>query len=331
MDFNLFKFYDRAGNFIRFKRTSKINFEVSSLNNKFLVLGTWMEPQFIPDKYIVSLETKSNNETLEKKVSLIKQRWTDFSLMEPFDYINLDIFCLESGQCVFSQKNISYFSDLTITASTMRHLGNYKNNKKLIPVTGWVNHQMTVKSDNSQQSIISQAKQERNQRLLGYLQKKINFTFEGNQNKEAQLHFYKQLSKISQESENKIVYLSDPYFLCGKLDENLYQLLFRTFMENPNVSYRILTHKILKNQNDKVIPTLKVIRSFEPRLSNIQIKQFPNNPYHDRWMCSDSAETGFSNSLNNFKRGVIFYPTANFFYKISENLWNQSVAEDIEL
>lgn len=332
---NIFKFYDRAGNVIVLRPDPKISFEIHSLNDQLIVLGTWMNSKFIPNEYIATIESWAYNEILEKRSRLITERWTDFVLNEPFEYINLEVFRLDDGQCVFSQKHISYFSNFSISTSVSHEIGSFVKQKIIYPILGY--SQETQKIIRNSASLaspitpITQIRKERRNSLAQHFKNTVNRTFDNSEKEEAIRYFYLILKTVCDSSKNNVVYISDPYLFSGMLDVSLYQCIIKIFLEYPNITFRLLTHKLdILNQDDGN-PSLKIFRSVKPKLNNVNIKQCSGNLFHDRWICNESMEIGISNSLNNFKLGVVFYPTSNHYIKISNRVWNSSLDQEEKL
>ena len=328
LDVNLFKFFDRIGNFIHFKNSTNLKIDFQLINDKLFVLGIWIPSTLTPDEYMATLESWKNDEIIEKKICPIKGRWTDFFLRESFEFLNLEIFRLSDGKCIYAQKHISFFTSLTITTCAQQQIGSFQDKKCPRPITGLIKRVVSHISD-SQHSLTTTIKKERKHKMIRASKSEFNFAFRGEQKEEAFKHLYTELNYMCSDSQGKTVYISDPYLFSGRLDEELYVVLARIFLQYPDITFRLLTHRLDErsslNENSlssQEIFTLKKFRSIEPRLRNVFYKQCKDNPFHDRWICSENREVGISNSLNNFKRGVVFYPATNYFYRISQSLWN---------
>ncbi|HJI94484.1 MAG TPA: hypothetical protein OIM53_07085 [Sutterellaceae bacterium] len=326
LDVNLFTFLDRIGNLILFKKLSDQKIDYQLISDRHFVLGMWMPKTFTPNEYVATLESWKNDEMIEKQICSIKERWTDFTLRESFEFLNLEIFRVSDGQCIYSQKHISFFTDLMISTSVQRPLGNF-GDKKHHPIIGWVKQNVSFTS-NSKRSLITEIKKERKRKMLRISEAKFNFAFRGEQKEEAFKHLYKELEYMCCDSRTKIVYISDPYFFSGRLEDELYVVLARIFLQYPDITFRLLTHRLDDSlsfnnpSSSHEIFTVKKFHSIEPKLQNVFYKQCSDNSFHDRWICSENREVGISNSLNNFKRGVVFYPTTNYFYSISQSIWD---------
>lgn len=334
LSINVFKFYDRVGNVIVLQPDPEISIEICSLNDRLIVVGAWMNSEFIPNKYLVTIESWAYNEILEKRSRLISDRWTDFVLNEPFEYINLEVFRLRDGQCVFSQKHISYFSNFSISTSITKRLGWFVKQKVSYPIHGYSSHKTEKTIFNSASSanpLITQIRKERRNFLSRHLKNTVSKTFNNSEKDDAMRYFYHILKTACENSKDDVVYISDPYLLCGMLESSLYQYILRIFFEYPNITFRLLTHKLENPEQHNENPSLKILRSVRPKLNNVYIKQCSGNLFHDRWICNENMEIGISNSLNNLKLGVVFYPTSNYYIKISKRLWNASQDQEEKL
>ena len=330
---NIFKFYDRVGNVIILQPDPEVSIEIHSLNDRLVVLGTWMNSKFIPNEYLATIESWAYNEILEKRSCLITERWTDFVLNEPFEYINLEVFRLRDGQCVFSQKHISYFSNFQISTSTSYELGKFVKQKDVHSIIGCLHRTQKIVRNpaSSAPPLIAQFRKERKKFLSQHFRNSVNATFNSSEKEDAIRYFSRILKTMCDDSKDNVVYISDPYLFSGMLDVSLYKCILRIFYEYPDITFRLLTHKLADSYEDDESPSLKTFRSVEPKLNNVYIKQCSGNLFHDRWICNESSEIGISNSLNNFKLGVVFYPTSNYYTKISKRLWDSSLDREEKL
>ena len=241
---------------------------------------------------------------------------------EPFDYINLEVFRLRDGQCVFSQKHISYFSNFQISTSTSQELGRFVKQKAVHPIIGCPQRTEKIVRNpvSSATPLIAQFRKERKKFLSQHFRNSVNATFNSSEKEDAIRYFSRILKTVCDNSKDNIVYISDPYLFSGMLDLALYTCILRIFYEYPTITFRLLAHKLENDENS----SLDTFRSALPKLKNVYIKQCSGNLFHDRWICNEISEIGISNSLNNFKLGVVFYPTSNYYTKISKRLWDSA-------
>lgn len=328
LDFNVIKFYDRIGNLLIFTNHKDISADIICINDHFCVLGVWMKSKFKPNQYIATIEAWIFNEIIEKKICVLQDRWTDLRFSQNFDFLNIEIFRLKDGMCVFSQRHIAFIKELSFNFSTLSYFGKFTNKRITQPVFGFSRGtQRQVKI--SEISPITKFQHERYGKQKQRNKANHCMAFRPGPDSDAINYFCKEFERICEGSKEKIIYLAEPYILSGKLHENLYIGLIKIFLKYSDVEFRILTHrpKLIDDGDTQTIgaqnvPSLSILRSVTPKLTHVHIRLFDDNPFHDRWICSENDEIGFSNSLNNFKRGVVFFDTYDYFFQLSKQFWN---------
>lgn len=168
----------------------------------------------------------------------------------------------------------------------------------------------------------------RNKYVNEYTNNKLLSTFNGFKGqdfKEAEQYFQKLLKEIST-TENQYIYIADAYFLSAEFNIRRFINYIDIFATVQDKEVRILTcnevlpkslKKFIKNNKSHLFSNIKI-------KSIIELSQKDNkklSAFHDRWIASDVSEYGFTNSLNNFEKGVSFFKSLKHYYEEAEHLW----------
>ena len=329
VEINLFYMIDRVGNVLHFKEIESINFSIFHQNDKFLTFSVAMNKLFIPEKYIASIEVKSFDDVILKESFIIKERFKDFELQDEDYDICIEIYEVDTGRCVFS-KNFSYIKEISLNMHVIGEEVVFNDSKgnKIHSIQKYNNQNILTKSK-ERSSLIVKYQQYRSKFVREYNNFKLLSTFKGFKGqmyKDAEQYFQKLLKKIST-TETKYIYIADPYFLSAEFDIRRFINYIDIFATIQDKEVRILTcnevlpknlKKFIKNNKSHLFANIKIKSVIE--LSKRNNKKL--SAFHDRWLASEIGEYGFTNSLNNFDKGVSFFKSSKHYFEESENLWN---------
>ncbi|MGE4384458.1 MAG: hypothetical protein AB7E39_01145 [Endomicrobiaceae bacterium] len=346
---DLYYMIDRVGNIIYFKEIDEIDISVIHQNDAFITLGVEIFGGFIKSKYTGIIEVKSFDDVIIKKSFLINERFIDFILQDEDYNIKIDIYNTLSGECVFS-RNFRFIKEI--------HLNTKIINDSILEIVndnGTVLKKISLKTTGTKSliknkhSYITDLQKNRQ----GYVHKIIereNLKFiRFNKKNEAMTHLCNLITKMANNAQNgEYIYLADPYFLqtAGIIKLIDYMDIFNAAA---SIQFRIIcTHDIIENDLKNFIKrnknhifnnvTIKSIYQKRKGTSgyiyiidnNGSIKMDSSgNPiiavrdsFHDRWISCKNEEYGFTNSINNFKKGVSFFKSLKHYFLEAEALWN---------
>jgi len=346
---DLYYMIDRIGNLVHFKEIEELIVAIMHQNDNFITLGFEIFDGFIENKYIGTIEVKSFDDVILKESFSINNRFIDFPLQDEDYNIFVEVYNKESGKCVFSH-NFIFIKEITLSS----HILN-SSTLEIVSQNGTIHKTIPLKTTgsksviNSNHSNIINLQSYRNT----YTNKIINeesLQFVPFKTKpEAINHLCKQITKMADSFQNpKYIYLADPYFLrtVGKITLPNYLDIFNSAS---SIELRILcTYNEIENdlksfiQNNKnhIFNNITMKSIYQKRKdANGYLyelnddgtqKQDPagnlifavRDSFHDRWIACINEENGFTNSINNFEKGVSFFKSLKHYYTEAETLWN---------
>lgn len=327
-EINLFYLIDRVGNLLHFKEIDNIEISIFHQNEKFLTFSTSMQNNFKPNKYIANIEVKSYDDIILKESFIIKERFKDYELQDEDYNIRVEIYDIETGACVYFN-NFIYIKAISLNMNMLGEeiIFNDAKGNKIHSIQRYSKQDVSTVTKN-QPSTIIQYQQARTKFVREYDKFKLLSTFKGfkGQNyKEAEQYFQKLLKEISN-TENNYIYIADPYFLSAEFDIRRFINYINIFAAVQDKEVRILTcnevlpkslKNFIKNNKSHLFSNITIKSILE--LSEKDKKKL--SAFHDRWIASDISEYGFTNSLNNFEKGVSFFKSLKHYYEEAEYLW----------
>ncbi|DAA97751.1 TPA: hypothetical protein CPT96_12260 [Candidatus Gastranaerophilales bacterium HUM_10] len=319
---------DRIGNVLHFEEISDLTVSIFHQNDKFLTFSVSMKNEFTPNKYIANIEASSYDDIILKENFIIKERFTDFELQDEDYNINIEIFEISTGKCVYSN-NLAFVKELSLNMNILGREIVFKDEKgnKIHSIQEYGKQETSTVKTHEKSDII-QYQMARNKYVNEYTNNKLLSTFNGFKGqdfKEAEQYFQKLLKEIST-TENQYIYIADAYFLSAEFNIRRFINYIDIFATVQDKEVRILTcnevlpkslKKFIKNNKSHLFSNIKI-------KSIIELSQKDNkklSAFHDRWIASDVSEYGFTNSLNNFEKGVSFFKSLKHYYEEAEHLW----------
>lgn len=330
-EINLLYLIDRIGNILHFKEISDIAVSIFHQNNKFLTFSTSMKNGFIPNKYIAKIEVKSYDDIILKECFIIDERFKDFKLQDEDYNINIEIYEINTGECVFCN-NFVFIKSISLNMNIPGREIIFRDEKgnKIHSIQEHGAQETSTVTTHEKSNIISY-QLAREKYVREYNKYKLLSTFKGFKGKfykEAEQYFQNLLKEIAN-TDSKYIYIADPYFLSAEFNIRRFINYMNIFAAVQNKEVRILTcnkefpkslKKFRKNNKNKFFSNIKIKSIIE--LSKKDKKELSS--FHDRWIASDKDEYGFTNSLNNFEKGVSFFKSLKHYYEEAEYLWQIS-------
>ncbi len=327
-EINLLYLIDRIGNIVHFEEINDVEVSIFHQNDKFLTFSVSMRNGFTPDKYMANIEVSSYDDIILKESFIIKERFTDFELQDEDYNINIEIFEISTGKCVYSN-NLIFVKELSLNMNILGREIVFKDEKgnKIHSIQEYGTRETSTIKTHEKSNII-QLQLAREKYVSEYNKFKLLSTFKGfkGQNfKEAEQYFQKILKELST-TKNQYVYIADPYFLSAEFNIRRFINYIDIFATVQDKEVRILTcnevlpkslKKFIKNNKSHLFSNIKIKSILE--LSQKDNKKL--SAFHDRWIASDISEYGFTNSLNNFEKGVSFFKSLKHYYEEAEYLW----------
>ncbi len=328
---NLSYLIDRIGNILHFKEISDVAVSIFHQNNRFITFSTSMKNGFIPNKYIAKIEVKSYDDIILKKSFIINERFKDFELQDEDYNINIEIYEISTGKCVLSN-NFAFVKAISLNMSILGREIVFKdeNGNKIHSIQEYGAQETSTVTTHEKSNIISY-QLAREKYVREYNKYRLLSTFKGFKGKfykEAEKYFQDLLKEIAN-TDSKYIYIADPYFLSAEFNIRRFINYMNIFATVQHKEVRILTcnkelpkslKKFRKNNKNKIFSNIKIKSVIE--LSEKDKKELSS--FHDRWIASDKDEYGFTNSLNNFEKGVSFFKSLKHYYEEAEYLWQIS-------
>lgn len=344
LDVNLYNLIDRVGNILHFIDVHEIDVNITHQNNKYITLGFQI---YQKDDYVCNVKVKSYDDLILNKTFIVKDRFFDIELQDSDYKIDVEISNLKTQKCVFKrnfvfigggnpkvhyiknniQQGTGYYSietdrqnlDLSETVSSLEHT------RKL-----WTNNIKRIKDS---EFVRCRNKQDAYTYLIKLLEKTSK-------------------NKGLDESFPEYIYLMDPYLFCDVAIADYISILNSI----KNIEFRLMGCR-------KNIPSFlkEHIKKDQYRFQNIKIKLFclkskdkkgqyeyildkktkrfklddngnkifkTDETFHDRWIATKNIEYGFTNSINNFQKGVSFFKSYEHYFNEAEELWNTNADQD---
>ncbi|DAA88417.1 TPA: hypothetical protein CPT87_05005 [Candidatus Gastranaerophilales bacterium HUM_5] len=330
-EINLLYLIDRIGNILHFKEINDVAVSIFHQNDKFLTFSVSMKNRFIPDKYIAKIEVKSYDDIILKESFVINERFKDFELQDEDYNINIEIYEINTGECVFCN-NFVFLKTISLNMSIPGREIIFRDEKgnKIHSIQEYGVRETSTVTTHEKSNII-QYQLAREKYVREYNKYKLLSTFKGFKGKlykEAEKYFQELLKEIAN-TDSKYIYIADPYFLSAEFSIRRFINYMNIFATIQHKEVRILTcnkelpkslKKFRKNNKNKIFSNIKIKSIIE--LSEKDKKELSS--FHDRWIASDKSEYGFTNSLNNFEKGVSFFKSLKHYYEEAEYLWQIS-------
>ena len=344
LDVNLYNLIDRVGNILHFVDIHEIDVNITHQNNKYITLGF---QKYKKGDYICNIKVKSYDDLILNQTFRVQEKFYDFELQDADYEIDIEISNLKTEKCVlkrnfvffgggnpkihYIKNNIeqkkSYYSietnkqktELSETVSSLEHT------RKL-----WTNHIKRIK----------------NSEFSRFVKKQDAYPF-----------LVKLLEDISKDKglDNNLpeyIYLMDPYLFCNAGIEDYIGILnsikniefrlmgcrnnipeyLKEYIKNDQYRFKNIRIKLLclkskdkKGQYEYIIDDdTKNIKLDENGNKMFKTKE----TFHDRWIATKNQEYGFTNSINNFQKGVSFFKSYEHYFNESEELWNTCSDKD---
>lgn len=140
------------------------------------------------------------------------------------------------------------------------------------------------------------------------------------------------------------IYLADPYLFC-KLNLTKYINIFNEYNKEglKTIELRLigcqnsipeyLINELRKSPHKYSSIKIKSIRKkktdnngivLPPKIINGKQEYETQETFHDRFIASKHIEYGFTNSINNLRKGVTFFRSFDIYFEDAEELWNIS-------
>lgn len=330
-EINLLYLIDRIGNILHFKEISDVAVSIFHQNDRFITFSTSMKNGFIPNKYIAKIEVKSYDDIILKESFIINERFKDFELQDEDYNINIEIYEISTGKCVLSN-NFAFVKAISLNMSILGREIVFKdeNGNKIHSIQEYGAQETSTVTTHEKSNIISY-QLAREKYVREYNKYRLLTTFKGFKGKfykEAEKYFQDLLKEIAN-TDSKYIYIADPYFLSAEFNIRRFINYMNIFAAIQHKEVRILTcnkelpkslKKFRKNNKNKIFSNIKIKSVIE--LSEKDKKELSS--FHDRWIASDKDEYGFTNSLNNFEKGVSFFKSLKHYYEEAEYLWQIS-------
>ena len=191
---------DRIGNVLHFEEISDLTVSIFHQNDKFLTFSVSMKNEFTPNKYIANIEASSYDDIILKENFIIKERFTDFELQDEDYNINIEIFEISTGKCVYSN-NLAFVKELSLNMNILGREIVFKDEKgnKIHSIQEYGKQETSTVKTHEKSDII-QYQMARNKYVNEYTNNKLLSTFNGFKGqdfKEAEQYFQKLLKEIS--------------------------------------------------------------------------------------------------------------------------------------
>lgn len=350
---NLNYHIDRIGNILEFSQVNEVDVTVSHQNNKFLTIGFKInkkdfDDKFIANKYVANIEVKSASDLILKKAYELRERFIDIDLQDSDNNILVEIYNLNTNKCVY-KRNMKFIGGGNPIVHKMNKYI-FSNPKKYeiqkIPKNYPIN--VEISSIEALRSRWTQIiKREEESEFVRFL---------GNESDKAFDHLLKTVIDMASHKgfEDKLpeyIYVADPYLCCNLGLEKFKKL----FSVSQNYKLSMVEFRFLACQNeipDYLYDEFKNVNTFQLykniKLKVIRKKKFEKNgtekydndntgkkrllteeTFHDRFITTKHIEYGFTNSINNFKKGVSFFRSFDVYFDLAETLWNSDPNNEI--
>ena len=344
LDINLYNMIDRVGNILYFVDIHDIDVNITHQNNRYITLGFQI---YNESNYICNIKVKSYDDLILNKTFEIEDRFVDIELQDSDYIIDIEISNLRTHKCSL-KRNFVFFGGGNPKIHYIKNNMNQNTNYYSIET-------------NKQKSDIPEtiSSLEHTRKLWTNHIKRINDSefsrFNSKQN--GYQYLLKLLEEISKDKglDNNLpeyIYLMDPYLFCNVSIADYISILNSI----KNIEFRLMG---CRNN----IPSFlkEFIKNDQYRFKNIKIKLFclksndkegryeyildektnsfklddngnkifkTNETFHDRWIATKNQEYGFTNSINNFEKGVSFFKSYEHYFNEAEELWNTNTNQD---
>lgn len=343
VDINLDYFIDKVGNVLKFIQVNEVDVVLLHQSEKFITLSfkinkNTFDENYVVNKYVANIEVKSASDIILKKSFEINKRFVDIEIQDSDDNIQLEIFNLNNNKCVY-KRNMYFFGNGTTHSHQVKKdvtSSPYKYNIELIN-----QHPGNEISslENLRTKWTRKIKRKDESEFVRFNDTEKNKAFD---------YLIKTVSDLAKNKglENKqpeYVYIADPYLYCN-VSLNMYLKFINSLSFERDTEFRFIggqnsipeclvkEMKRIQNQYTNII--FKSIRIKEKdQKGNFLTFSLPNGkkeyktkePFHDRFIASKHAEYGFTNSINNFQKGVTFFRSFDVYFEDAEALWNISL------
>ena len=338
LDINLEYFIDKIGNVLKFVQVNEVDVSVVHQNEKIITLGFKInedifDKNYVINKYIVTIEVISASDTILKKSFEINKRFIDIELQDSDDNIHIEIYNLNNNKCVY-KRNMKFWGNGTKIVHQL------KKDITTIP--------NVYKIENLKQNPVFEISSLENTRTkwTRKIKRKDDsefVRFDDTEKYNAYEYLIKTLIntakyKGTEENLPEYIYLADPYLFSG-ISLDLYMKLLNKLN---NIEFRLIGCKdcipefLIKEmqKNKELFKNVKIksIRKRETDESGNLIPPFQTTggkfeyktreTFHDRFIATKHLEYGFTNSINNFRKGVTFFRSFDVYFDDAEELWN---------
>ena len=351
LDINLDYLIDKVGNVLKFIQVDEVDVSVAHHCDYFITLGFKIntdncDKKFVSNKYIVNVEVKSASDLILKRAYEINTKYIDIELQDADNNILIEVYNLNSNKCVY-KRNMKFFGG-----------GNPIIHQIKKDITTTPNQNTIVKLRNNNQEYEISSLENIRTRWTRTIKRKDEsefVRFDDTEKKEAFDYLIKTLKDLAKHKglEDKLpeyIYLVDPYLFCDMSSDDFAKVLsVSTINEFKNIEFRLIgcqnsipehfIDEIIKNPHLYKNVKIKSIRKKEKdTLGNI-LPPFPQPDgsveyktkatFHDRFMATKHIEYGFTNSVNNLKKGVTYFRSFDVYFDDAEALWNAAINNEL--
>lgn len=329
LDVNLYNLIDRIGNVLHFIDINEIDVDIAHQNSKYITLG--FQKYNDTDDYLCNIKVKSYDDLILNKTFEIKKRFEDIKLQDSDYEINIEIINLKTGKCVCKRKMVFWGGGNPKIHYIKNNIEKNKNYYSIETVKQKKTFIESVSSlEHTRKLWTNDLKRKKDLDFLRYSNKQDGYS-----------HLTKLLQDIAKYKglDNytpEYIYLMDPY-LFSSLSEGDYIGILNSVN---NIEFRLMgCYKTIPDELKKIIINNPY------RYKNIKIKLFclksndkkgkyeyladndnkinkTKGTFHDRWIATKNIEYGFTNSINNFQKGVSFFKSYEHYFNEAETLWN---------
>lgn len=344
LDINLEYFIDKVGNVLKFVQVNEVDVAIAHQNDKFITLGfkinqNTFDAEYVQNKYVANIEVRSASDIVLKKSFEIEKRFVDFEMQDIDDNIQIEVFNLSNNRCVY-KRNLKFIANGTSIIHQVKRTPNLVQRR--------YSFEKIKENLNAEIASLENVRTMWTRRIKRKDESEF-VRFDSSEDAKALEYLIKTLKSIAPNKglEDKLpeyIYLADPYLFCN-LGLRKYLDIFNSYnygelkqielrligCQNPIPEY--LINELRKSPHKYSNIKIKSVRKkktdnngiiLPPKIINGKKEYQTQETFHDRFIASKHIEYGFTNSINNLKKGVTFFRSFDIYFEVAEELWNIS-------
>lgn len=344
LDINLEYFIDKVGNVLKFIQVNEVDVSIAHQNDKIITLGfkinqNTFDVEYLQNKYIANIEVKSASDIILKKSFEIEKRFIDLEMQDVDDNIQIEVFNLSNNKCVY-KRNLRFIANGTTIIHQVK--------KELNTIQCKYAFEKTRENPTAEIASLENVRKMWTRRIKRKDESEF-VRFDNFEETEALKYLIKTLKSTAKNKgfEDKLpehIYLADPYLFC-KLNLTKYINIFNEYNKEglKTIELRLigcqnsipeyLINELRKSPHKYSSIKIKSIRKkktdnngivLPPKIINGKQEYETQETFHDRFIASKHIEYGFTNSINNLRKGVTFFRSFDIYFEDAEELWNIS-------